>query len=151
MPKPSHGRGVPCVSIRGIRFRILPGQNCTVLSNQILTLTFKPLRKKFYIYIYLYHVLMRSLHVRIVFQSLNNPLFEGLLYWKINLSHFFLNLLRISASFLILASLTKKLKLHFTFYFWVSKVVVFGVCLFCIKVLLKASTPLLSQSEIRRN
>lgn len=32
---------------------------------------------------------MRSLHVRIVFQSLNNPLFEGLLqYWKINLSFF---------------------------------------------------------------
>lgn len=43
---------------------------------------------------------MRSLHVRIVFQSLNNPLFEGLLYWKINLSHFFLNLLRISAPFI---------------------------------------------------
>lgn len=31
---------------------------------------------------------MRSLYVRIVFQSLNNHLFEGLLYWKINLSFF---------------------------------------------------------------
>lgn len=31
---------------------------------------------------------MRSFHVRIVFQSLNNPLFERLLYWKINISFF---------------------------------------------------------------